>query len=56
MDLKLQSLQRRRDKAETRMTTAKGLNQNYYTPSIHRYERDIAQDMIKEELQGETRQ
>lgn len=46
MDLKLISLIRRRDKAESRMSTAKGLNQNYYTPSIHKYERDVAQELI----------
>jgi len=48
VDLKLISLIRRRDKAESRMSTAEGLNQKYYTPSIHRYERDVAQELIEE--------
>lgn len=48
MDLKLISLIRKRDKAESRMSTAEGLNQEYYTPSIHRYERDLTEDLIED--------
>lgn len=35
------------------MSTAEGLNQKYYTPSIHRYERDVAQELIQEEKEKE---
>ena len=52
MDLKLISLIRKRDKAESRMSTAEGLNQEYYTPSIHRYERDVAEEIIEEHRSG----
>lgn len=48
IDLKLLSLIRRRDKAETRLSIAEGLNQKYFYPSIHRYERDVAEELIKD--------
>jgi len=46
MDLKLVSLIRKRDKAESRMCNAENGGNRYNHPSIHRYERNIAQELI----------
>jgi len=48
VDLKLISLVRRRDKAESRMCNAENDGNRYNHPTIHKYERDVAQDLIDE--------
>jgi len=48
VDLKLISLIRRRDKAESRMCNGENDGNRYNHPSIHRYERDVAQEFIEE--------
>jgi len=54
MNLKLQSLIRKRDRAETRMSRAENDGNRYNHPTIHEWERDIAQELIEEEREKQN--
>lgn len=50
MDQKLFMLMRRRDRAESRMRNASASRNRYNNPSIHEYDRDVAEEMIQNRL------
>jgi len=51
MDQKLLALIRRRDKAESRFSNASGSVDRYNSPTVHRYERDVAEELIQDRLE-----
>lgn len=52
MDQRLLMLIRRRDKAESRMCNASASKNRYNNPTLHEYERDVAEELIEERLEN----